>query len=122
MQQFTGAERDFDGIVMGWNLGFELDDTGLFHSDQVDQPNGLSGTQNPEMDALMEQIRVTSDREVALDLWAEYQRLLIEEQPYMFAFFQDRLTGINKRVMGMELDARGEFQNLKEWYLDPASR
>jgi peptide/nickel transport system substrate-binding protein len=122
VNQMTGSERDFDGVVMGWNLGFDLDDTGLFHSDEIDEPNALSGTQNPEMDRLMEQLRVISDREVAKNLWAEYQRVLIEEQPYMFLFFQDRLTGINKRVRGMVLDARGEFQNLKDWYIDPASR
>jgi hypothetical protein len=59
---------------------------------------------------------------VARRLWTEYQRLQIVEQPYMFAYFPERLAGINRRVRGVVMDARGDWGNIKDWYIDPASR
>jgi peptide/nickel transport system substrate-binding protein len=106
---------------MGWQLGFDIDDTPLFSSD-IDGPLALTGTHNADMDRLMAQLRVTADRDAAKQLWAEYQRVLIQEQPYTFLYFPDRLVGLNKRVKNAHFDARGEWENLKDWYLDPASR
>ena len=63
-----------------------------------------------------------ADRDVARPLYAEYQRLLVEEQPYTYLYFPERLSGVNKRVKGLVMDARGDWQNIKDWYIDPASR
>jgi peptide/nickel transport system substrate-binding protein len=122
VDQMTSTARDFDGVVMGWVVGFEIDDTDLFHSDRINEPLALSGTHNPDIDRLLEELRITADREVARPLWTEYQRLIVQEQPYTYFYFPDRLEGINKRVKGVVMDARGDWVNLKDWYLDPASR
>ena len=118
-------ERDFDGIVMGWNLSFDLDDTGLFHFG----PRSISPTRS-RAPRIQRWIRLMdadpssppTGRSLQASSGRNIQQLLIEEQPYTFAFFQERLTGINQRVLGVEMDARGEFQNIKDWYLDPESR
>ncbi|MGD2046294.1 MAG: hypothetical protein PVJ80_17895, partial [Gemmatimonadota bacterium] len=116
------AMRDFDGVVMGWVNEFRLDDTDLFDSDRIDQPYAWSGTQNPEIDRLVEELGVTMDRDRAKELWTEYQRVLAEEQPYTFFYFDDRLEGVNNRLQGVVMDARGEWVSVKDWYIDPASR
>ena len=123
LQQINTPElRDFDGVVMGWVTEFKLTDMDLFHSARIDQPYAWSGTQNPELDRLLEVLSVTVDREEAKTLWQEYQAVLVEEQPYTFFYFPDRLDGVNRRVQGVVMDARGEWVNIKDWYLDPASR
>ncbi len=122
LEQITTEARDFDGVVMGWVVDFKLDDMDLFHSDRVDQPWAWSGTQNPEIDRLLEELSLAVDREEARRLWAEYQRVLVEEQPYTFFYFPDRLDGVNQRLRGVQMDARGEWINVKDWYLDPAGR
>jgi peptide/nickel transport system substrate-binding protein len=114
--------RDFDAVVTGWVTGFNLDDMDLYHSDRIDGPLAMSGTNRPDIDRLLEQVRVTSDRSVAKELWAEYQRLIIDEQPYTFVYFPERLAGVNRRVKGVVMDARGDWATLKDWYIDPASR
>ena len=123
LQQINTPElRDFDGVVMGWVTEFKVDDTDLFHSQRIDQPYAWSGTQNPELDRLLEEISLTVDRSEAKRLWLEYQRVLIDEQPYTYFYFPDRLDGVNRRVDNLVMDARGEWVNIKDWYLDPASR
>jgi len=118
----TPSLRDFDAIVLGWSADFKLDDTDLFHSERIDRPYAFSGTRNPEMDRLLEAISNTADREQAKELWTEYQAVLVAEQPYTFVYFPDRLDGVNRRVRNVVMDTRGDWVNVKDWYLDPASR
>ena len=118
----TPTLRDFDGVVMGWVVEFKLSDMDLFHSERIDQPYAWSGTRNPELDRLLEELSLVVDREEAIELWREYQAVLIEEQPYTFFFFPDRLDGVNRRVRDLAMDARGEWINIKDWHLDPANR
>lgn len=118
----TPTLRDFEGVVMGWVTEFKLDDMDLFHSERIDQPYAWSGTNNPEIDRLLEQLSRTIDRDEARALWQEYQALIVEEQPYTYFYFPDRLDGVNRRVRGVVMDARGEWLNIKDWYIDPASR
>jgi hypothetical protein len=37
-------------------------------------------------------------------------------------YFPERIHGISKRLRGVEMDARAELLNIKDWHLDPASR
>ena len=123
LQQINTPElRDFDGVVMGWVVEYKLDDTDLFHSERIDQPYAWSGTTNPDIDRLLVRLGSTIDREEAKALWAEYQEELIEEQPYTFFYFPERLDGVSTRLEGVQMDARGEWLNIREWYVDPASR
>jgi hypothetical protein len=46
----------------------------------------------------------------------------MDEQPYTFFYFPDRLDGISHRVKDVQMDARGEWLNIREWYIDPESR
>ena len=110
--------RDFDGVVMGWVGEFRVDDTGLFHSSQVDGPFAYSGTRNPELDRLMDTLALIQDHEEARPLWARYEMVLRDEQPYTFFYFTDRLMGVRDRVRGLRLDPRGEWVNVKDWWLD----
>ena len=123
LQQINTPDlRDFDGVVMGWVVEFKLDDIDLFHSDRIDQPYAWSGTNNPVIDRLLVELSATTDRAEGERLWAEYQAAILEEQPYTYFYFPDRIDGVNRRLRGLEMDARGEWQNFREWYIDPAAR
>jgi peptide/nickel transport system substrate-binding protein len=114
--------RDFDGVVMAWVVEYKLDDMDLFHSDRIDQPYAWSGTRNAEIDRLLEALSTTVDRDEARVLWNEYQAAIMEEQPYTFFYFPDRIDGVNRRLRGVEMDTRGDWLNVREWTIDPASR
>jgi peptide/nickel transport system substrate-binding protein len=123
LQQINTPDvRDFDGVVIGWVPEFKLDDTDLFHSARIDEPYAWSGTRNAELDRLIDLLAVTIDRDDALPIWAEYQRVVAEEQPFTFFYFPERLEGWNERLRNVVMDQRGEWVNIREWYIDPASR
>jgi len=122
LDQIGQTPRDFDGVVMGWIVEYKLDDTDLFHSDNISETYAWSGTQRPDIDRFLEELPLVVDREEAKPIWSEYQELLVDEQPYTFFFFDDRLDGINKRLRGVEMDARGEWLNIKDWWIPADQR
>ncbi|MFQ5537679.1 MAG: ABC transporter substrate-binding protein [Gemmatimonadota bacterium] len=123
VSQITDAEkRDFDGLVMAWVTEFKLDDTDLFHSKRLDGLYAWSGTRNPVIDSLLDTLSLILDREEAKPLWARYQHVLAQEQPYTFFYYPDRLDGVNRRLQDVVMDARGEWINIKDWWIAPAQR
>jgi peptide/nickel transport system substrate-binding protein len=113
--------RAYDGVLMGLTIDFRVDDTDLFHSARVDNPMAWSGTINPEIDRYLEVLGTTLDEDEARALWGQYEALIVDEQPYTFLYFLDLLLGVGERVRNVEMDARGEWQNIRAWYLDPES-
>ena len=107
---------------MGWVVEYKLDDMNLFHSERIDQPFAWSGTNNAEIDRLLDELSFVVDRDEAIQLWSEYQRALDREHPYTFFYYPDQLDGVSKRLKGVTADARGEWVSVRGWYLDPASR
>lgn len=116
------AGRDFEGVVWGWVNDFRIDDTDLFHSRAVDGPYALSGTTNPELDALLDTLQLILDRDEARPYWHRYQRTLMEEQPYTFLYFNQRLVGLNRRLQDVEVDVRGEWVNVGSWWIPAEAR
>ena len=122
ISQMSGSERDFDAAIFAWVMDFKLDETSFFHSERIDEPYAFAGTRNPAMDRLLDTLQLVVDREEALPLWEEYQRLVIEEQPYMYMYFQERLDGLNRRLRGVVMDARGEWINVEDWWIPREER
>jgi peptide/nickel transport system substrate-binding protein len=123
LNQINSVEqRDFDGVVMGWVTEFKVDDHDLFHSSKVDTPYGWSGTRNPRLDVLLDTLQLITDRSEALPLWHEYQYEILAEQPYTFLFYPQRLAGLNVRLRDVELDVRGEWVNIHEWWIPAEER
>ncbi|MDT8341609.1 MAG: ABC transporter substrate-binding protein [Longimicrobiales bacterium] len=121
--QLTDTEgRDYDGVVLSWVTEFKLDDTDLFHSQRVDRPYAFSGTRDARLDAFLDSLPLVTDRARAREMWRAYQARLAEVHPFTFFYFPDRLDGVNRRVQGVEMDARGEWVNLKEWRVTAPAR
>ena len=122
MQINTPGLRDFDGVAISAIEPFRLDHTDRFHSSSLEEPWAYAGTNNPEIDQLLERLGTTVEREEAKPIWAEYQRLITVEAPYTYFYFPDGLAGVNTRLKGVVMDARGELASVRDWYIDPGSR
>jgi peptide/nickel transport system substrate-binding protein len=122
-QQVTNPlSRDFDGWVLGWVTDLRLDDTSLFHSDRTERPLGWAGTERSDIDHYLERLPLILDREAAEPMWDEYQELLVDEQPYTWLYQPDRLDGVNKRLRNVVMDIRGDWVNIKDWWIPSNER
>lgn len=116
------GDRDFDTLILAWTVEFRLDDTDLFHSRSFDGGLAFSGTRNAEIDRLLDALAASRSRDEARPLWEEYQQAVLQEVPYQFLYYPDRIMGLSSRVHGVEADLRGEWLNVTEWWIDPAAR
>lgn len=85
-------DLDFDAMVLGWSLGYDYDQYQLWHSSQ-DGP-GLLNTgaySNPEVDHLLDEIRTEFDRGRIKELCGRMQRIIYEDQPYLFLYVPETI-------------------------------
>ena len=123
VSQLTDVEnRPIEGVVLSWVVDFRLDDRDLFHSESADDPYGFAGLQVPAVDQLLDTLQLIPDRYEARPLWRRYQELIVEHQPYTFFYYPQRINGINRRLRDVEMDVRGEWINIHEWWIPADQR
>ncbi len=72
---------------------------------------------NKEVEALYEEAGSTYDLEFRKEKYQEIQRILAEDAPYIFLFYQKAWSGQNNRIQGIEPTALGIGWNQEDWYI-----
>jgi peptide/nickel transport system substrate-binding protein len=122
VQTLQSSERNFDAVVSSWVEFFQKDDSGILHSRNLGQPYQYVGYSNPRVDMLIDTLAVMTDRGRARPLWQEYQRIVVQEAPYIPLYYPRRLVGVRSRVQGAQMDVRSETVNIHEWWIPPRER
>ncbi len=81
------SKGEFDAIVLGWGLGYDFDQYGIWHSSQT-HPEELNfiGYANPGVDHLLTDLRQEYARPEIIRLAAKLQQTIYADQPYLFLF------------------------------------
>ena len=111
----SSPERDFDAVLMGWEADFRIDLEDLFHSGSMSGPFQLASYHNAEVDALLERAGTIVNRDDALPLWHQLQRILRDEQPWSFLYYYPDLVLTRGRVHVDGMDLRGVFAGVGRW-------
>jgi len=92
----------FEACFLAMSLDPNPDLFPSWHSSQV-PPNGWNSVfyANPRVDALIEKLRDTFDREKARPLYAEIQRLIRDDEPVTFLHYVPVKWGVNRRIEGV---------------------
>ncbi len=85
-----------------------------FHSAKF-PPNGANRGfySNPKVDALIDQARREVDPRVRRPIYAEVQRILAEELPYIDLWYLDNVLVHNRRVTNLRLNPAGNYDFLR---------
>jgi peptide/nickel transport system substrate-binding protein len=112
--------KDFDAITLSWGGGSpEQDPYQMFDSSQ----SGADGDDfmnyaNPKVDAVLRKARTTLDRDKRMPLWHEAQRLIYDDQPYMFLWFRKDLYFVDGRIKNVQGTPLGlPSSSRTEWYV-----
>jgi peptide/nickel transport system substrate-binding protein len=92
---------DFEGIVVNWTNHHDPDPFGytIWHSSQWKGRN-FAHYKNPRVDELLEQARRTAVVAERKRAYAEFSRVLMEDAPYVFLYFQQQVYVIRQGYEG----------------------
>jgi peptide/nickel transport system substrate-binding protein len=121
-ERITSTEREFEGAMVTFEVGFRIDERDLFHSEVANGPWALSGTQDPELDRYLDTLQLITDPADAVPVWRAYQLRLMDVQPYTFLYSAFRRDGVNRRLRNVRMDTRGDWATIRHWRIAPQDR
>ena len=107
--------RTYDAVTLGWSLPVEADPYQVWHSSQVEKGSNHVGFSNKEADNIIEEARVTFDKEERVKFYRRFHRILHEEQPYTFLFVNESLVAIDRRFENVNIYSLGI--DTTEWWV-----
>jgi peptide/nickel transport system substrate-binding protein len=86
----------------------------VFHSSKF-TPHGANRSfyANPRVDALIDQARREPDQKTRRQLYAELQRILASDLPYINLWYYDNVLVASKRIRNLQLSPSGSYDFLK---------
>jgi peptide/nickel transport system substrate-binding protein len=107
LAEAEGSARDYDALVTGLPGDLALGYLGaLFDSRRLAGPMQYARYRNAEVDRALD----------AGDL-ALVQRTVARELPITFLFHARGVQGLNRRLLGVRMDLRGELPTVASWHL-----
>ena len=115
----AGHEKhEYDAFVSSWRESTKVDLKSVFHSTAKSGGYNYGQYSDPELDQVIDQARMESDREGARKLWARAQAIIVRDQPFTFLFERDRLHAVPRTLTGFRPSPRSAYIGLEEWSLE----
>ena len=111
-------KREFDACMLGWMLSWTADPNQLWHSKQADEPDSSNHVayRNPELDKVIDRLRVTMDEDKQIELYHEIHRIIFDDQPYTFLFQDMATAGYDSRIRNVHFYKIRPCVDSREWY------
>jgi peptide/nickel transport system substrate-binding protein len=115
----AGHEKhEYDAFVSSWRESTKVDLKSVYHSSAIASGYNYGQYANPELDKVIDQARIESDREAARKLWAQAQAIIVRDQPVTFLFERDRLHALPKNLTGFHSSPRSAYVGLEDWSIE----
>jgi peptide/nickel transport system substrate-binding protein len=110
--------RAFDALLMGWTLPAEPDPFDVWHSSKqnTDEFN-IIGFNNKEADAAIIASRQTFNQIERKSYLFKLQKILHDEQPYLWLYAPYSLSAVHRRIQGIIPAPAGLGYNQPAWWI-----
>ena len=108
-------EKKFDAFIGGFEVSLRLKMTMFWGSDLRKSPFNLVSYRNRHVDRLMSEAESMENEVDAAQLWRKFQKILADEQPCTFLFWENNVIGMNKRIKGANISVLGTASGAWEW-------
>ena len=111
-------DRQFDACGLAWGMDPESDLYQIWHTSQREnRGSNHVGFGNEETDRLIEESRRTIDDEARRELFHQFDRILYEQQPYLFLYSAPDLGAYDKRFRGVKFYKLRPGYDFTQWFL-----
>jgi peptide/nickel transport system substrate-binding protein len=111
-------KKQFDAVLLGWNLANYLDLSFAFHSNQIDGGSNFVSYQDQEMDNLLQDDFRAIEQTKRLETSSKVQQYIRENLPYNSLYFKNAALLVKNKIQG-EIEPRDHniFLNINKWYI-----
>ncbi len=115
------STRDYDLLIFGQNLGYNLDAYPYWHSSQAKEGGyNLSEFKNFIVDSLLEKARREHDGEDRLETLSDIQEIMRSEVPAVFLYSPTYQVALSQKVQNANLTrlatTSDRFANIEDWF------
>jgi len=111
-------KRRFEAVLLGWGLGQDPDCYDIWHSSKTKEGEfNFINYHNKELDRLLDQGRRIFDQSKRARIYHKVQKILYDDQPYMFLWVAESLPIVHKRFKGITPAPVGISYNFIRWYV-----
>jgi peptide/nickel transport system substrate-binding protein len=116
------SPRNYQILLYAEITGYDPDPFSFWHSSQRDEPGvNLAMYANRKADQLLEEARLTNNKDVRNQKYQDFQNILIDDLPAIFLYTPTYTYPINKKVKGINLQRMvnpyDRFININNWYI-----
>lgn len=105
----------------GWGADYPDPDNWLPELFGTGAGNNHSQYSNPKFDALVKQAAAEPDEKKRLDMWAQAQKMMVEDAPVIFLFHDERFILVKPYVKGLKITGIDTNALTGNWYLEEIS-
>ena len=111
-------KKEFDAVMSGWALPWRSDPFQVWHGSQADVPDSSNhcAYRNPQVDRLIDELRVTMDRQKQIDIYHQIHRLIYDDQPCTFLFVDKATAGRDARIENVKFYKIRPCVDAREWH------
>jgi ABC-type transport system substrate-binding protein len=111
-------KKEFDASILGWALNWKSDPFQIWHGSQADVPDSSNsiGYKNPEVDALIDKLRITLDPAEQNKICHQIHKLIYDDQPYTFLFMDKKTIGRDARLENVDYYKIRPCYDTREWF------
>ena len=115
--------RKYDALLFGESIGKDRDLYAFWHSSERNSPGlNVSMYTNTKADALLENIRTTSDDRIKATKYAQFEQIIRTDIPAVFLYAPDFIYVVPKSIHHMELGSittpTDRWSSISEWYIE----
>jgi peptide/nickel transport system substrate-binding protein len=121
LQAIQATQPDWDMFIGAWQSTIEPHIMyTIWAQDSIPQLNSV-GYVNKQVEQLFKEAGATYDTAVRKEKYGEIQKIIADDSPYIFLFYNKSWSGENKRVQGIVPSTLGIGWNFEDWYIkEPA--
>lgn len=118
LEATDSEDPDWDMFVGGWRATIEPHIMyTIWTEENIPELNAVAYV-NKDVEAIFEEAGGTYDTEFRKEKYTEVQRIIAEEAPYIFLFYQKSWSGQNNRIKGIVPTVLGIGWNQEDWYIE----
>jgi peptide/nickel transport system substrate-binding protein len=123
LNQSSIRPRKFDALLFGEIIGRDLDLFAFWHSSQRNDPGlNIAMYVNSRVDKLLEEARTTSDKDMRIEKYRQFEEIISKEVPSIFTYAPDFIYIVPPKLKGFALGQittpDNRFENVSEWYIN----